>query len=189
MTPDDLLGPEVSRTMRLADGREVEVSARPRKDGGFIDRSMVRLRLPGGKRGTVFRVELLKWLASMPPTEGASFTRVREALASRGLRVLPQSQDGLLVAQCPAHNDTKTSFSLREGPSSVAVHCHAGCSLQDILDGLGLKAADLLDGQVVDRDILNGAWPFSLAPSDAAMVLGWLDAQAEELRAAGECSA
>ncbi len=48
------------------------------------------------------------------------------------------------VALCPAHDDRKPSLSIGEGEGSrVVVHCHAGCSTEDILDALDLTMRDL----------------------------------------------
>ena len=47
-------------------------------------------------------------------------------------------------AMCPAHDDKKPSLSISEGEDGrILVHCHAGCSLEDILAALSLDARDL----------------------------------------------
>ena len=48
------------------------------------------------------------------------------------------------VALCPAHSDTKQSLTINEGDDGrILVHCHAGCSVEDIVDKLGLTMRDL----------------------------------------------
>lgn len=47
-------------------------------------------------------------------------------------------------ARCPAHDDSRASFSFGPGATGgVVMHCHAGCSTQAILDALGLTFADI----------------------------------------------
>ncbi|MGI8587233.1 MAG: hypothetical protein ACR2M0_06030, partial [Chloroflexia bacterium] len=49
-------------------------------------------------------------------------------------------------ARCPAHDDQQPSLSLREGSDGrVLVHCHAGCSVEQIVKGMGLTMADLYE--------------------------------------------
>lgn len=58
------------------------------------------------------------------------------------------------VARCPAHEDRRASFSVAQGQNGrVLVKCHAGCTVDSILDALGLRRSDLFDGDVV-RDRL-----------------------------------
>ncbi|MBA2461221.1 MAG: hypothetical protein H0V45_05575 [Actinobacteria bacterium] len=48
------------------------------------------------------------------------------------------------TACCPAHEDGTPSLSISVGDDGrVLIHCHAGCSLEDVLTALGLTAADL----------------------------------------------
>jgi GNAT superfamily N-acetyltransferase/5S rRNA maturation endonuclease (ribonuclease M5) len=64
--------------------------------------------------------------------------RVRAVLEAHGSR--RQGRDW----QCPAHEDQRASLSVAEGRDSRAVlHCHAGCSTEDVLVTLGLRWADL----------------------------------------------
>jgi hypothetical protein len=65
-------------------------------------------------------------------------------------RVLPklervtQSSPGQWSALCPAHDDTNPSLSISEKSNGkVLLHCHAGCSIDDILIELCLTKADL----------------------------------------------
>jgi Protein of unknown function (DUF3631) len=51
-------------------------------------------------------------------------------------------------AKCPAHIDRMPSLSIKEGSDGrVLLHCHAGCSIDDILRVLGLAVRDLFPTQ------------------------------------------
>jgi putative DNA primase/helicase len=57
-------------------------------------------------------------------------------------------------AKCPAHDDRVPSLSIKEGSDGrVLLHCHAGCSIDDILRALGLTLRDLFPA----GSSLNGA--------------------------------
>lgn len=60
-----------------------------------------------------------------------------ELLRADGRTVVKQGTGW--VAQCPAHDDRNPSLSVGRGKDGrVLLHCHAGCSPRDILDGIGL---------------------------------------------------
>jgi hypothetical protein len=67
--------------------------------------------------------------------------RLRDVLTANGCNPRGTS------ARCPAHDDRKPSLSF--GPATqfrgAVVHCQVGCHLDDILEKLGLKSADLFD--------------------------------------------
>ncbi|MCB2199508.1 AAA family ATPase [bacterium] len=68
--------------------------------------------------------------------------RVLQALTDKGLRFSKQSKG--FLAQCPAHDDKNPSLSIAEAPDGrVLMHCQAGCTIESILEALGLKMADL----------------------------------------------
>ena len=72
------------------------------------------------------------------------------------LRSVTRCGDGWL-AQCPAHDDARSSLSVNRGVDGRwLVKCHAGCSLDQVLRPLGLKAADVFptDGQAPGRRIV-----------------------------------
>jgi putative DNA primase/helicase len=50
-------------------------------------------------------------------------------------------------AQCPAHDDTNPSLSIkqRNDGAGAVVHCHVGCDYTDVLAALGLTPRDLFD--------------------------------------------
>lgn len=56
------------------------------------------------------------------------------------------------TAQCPGHDDKENSLSITEGTDRrILLHCHAGCSVKEILDSMGLKLADLYPEKDRDR--------------------------------------
>jgi len=47
-------------------------------------------------------------------------------------------------AQCPAHDDRRASLSVGEGEDGRALlRCHAGCTVDDIVDAIGMEMKDL----------------------------------------------
>ncbi len=65
--------------------------------------------------------------------------RVEDALRRRGCKKTGRDW------QCPAHEDRTPSLSVSNGDGRALIHCHAGCSTEDILAGIGLGKADLFD--------------------------------------------
>jgi len=48
------------------------------------------------------------------------------------------------TARCPAHEDGTASLSVTEGSDGrILAHCHAGCTVQDIVAAMGITLADL----------------------------------------------
>jgi len=58
------------------------------------------------------------------------------------------------MARCPAHEDRNPSLSISEGNDGrVLLHCFAGCTLNEIVDAMGIKISDLFpDGVSKDSD-------------------------------------
>jgi hypothetical protein len=55
-----------------------------------------------------------------------------------------QRSNGQWSAHCPAHSDKSPSLSIREtDEGAVLIHCFAGCSVQSIVESLGLNQSDL----------------------------------------------
>lgn len=61
------------------------------------------------------------------------------------IRGLKQSgANGQFTGFCPAHDDRKPSLSINVGTDGhILLHCHAGCSVEDIVQALGLTMSDL----------------------------------------------
>ncbi len=45
--------------------------------------------------------------------------------------------------QCPSHEDKQASLTITKGRDSILVHCHTGCSIENVLSAVGLKKSDL----------------------------------------------
>jgi hypothetical protein len=61
---------------------------------------------------------------------------------------------GYWMARCPAHDDRQASLSVKRGTEQpVILHCHAGCELDAILDGLGLTRADISKPREESRQV------------------------------------
>lgn len=75
---------------------------------------------------------------------------VLERLYQRTGRI-PRGSDRQKVSPCTAHDDSNPSLSIRLDADKVLLHCHAGCSVDDILASLDLTPADLFN-QPLERD-------------------------------------
>ncbi|GFG65392.1 hypothetical protein MKUB_28820 [Mycobacterium kubicae] len=75
----------------------------------------------------------------------AALIAIAEALRSNGKHVVERGDQ--LAAQCPAHDDSNPSLSIkqRRDGTGVVVYCHAGCDHRDILGAIGLTDRDLFD--------------------------------------------
>jgi len=60
-------------------------------------------------------------------------------------RVKKQS-DTSFTALCPAHDDKKPSLSIKLEQDKILLHCHAGCTKENILSALNLEIKDLFSG-------------------------------------------
>ena len=70
------------------------------------------------------------------------------------------------VWQCPAHHDASPSLSVSQGDGGrVLLHCHAGCSVQAVLDAMGLGLRALFESppwspeEVLARQISRPKYP------------------------------
>jgi AAA domain-containing protein len=63
------------------------------------------------------------------------------------------------TARCPAHEDRTPSLTISEGAAGrVLIHCHAGCTSENVLAAIGLKQADLFPARY-PRQSGNGDRP------------------------------
>ena len=46
-------------------------------------------------------------------------------------------------SRCPAHNDKGPSLSIAEGSKGVLMHCHAGCTIDEVCSAIGMQPRDL----------------------------------------------
>lgn len=56
------------------------------------------------------------------------------------LNKVRQTKPGHWIACCPAHADRSPSLTIRETDNGkTLIHCFAGCSVQEVLDAVGLE--------------------------------------------------
>jgi hypothetical protein len=61
-------------------------------------------------------------------------------------------------ACCPAHDDSNPSLSISLGNDGrVLLHCHAGCTVGEICEALGLHVRDLFPGQSTNPKVRGNA--------------------------------
>lgn len=59
------------------------------------------------------------------------------------LNKVRQVSPNQFMACCPAHNDNNPSLSIKFDNGKIFIHCFADCSLDDVLNSLGLSESDL----------------------------------------------
>ena len=70
-----------------------------------------------------------------------------------------QAGGGGWVARCPAHGDDNPSLSVSRGEDGrILVHCHAGCSAEDVVQSMGLKMSDLMPANERPSRTIKGRW-------------------------------
>ena len=74
----------------------------------------------------------LRWL---PMTTAADIAATLD-------KARPQSGGGF-TACCPAHDDSEPSLSIADGDKGPVVHCHAGCTQDEVLDAIAARGVDL----------------------------------------------
>lgn len=68
----------------------------------------------------------------------------------------PTPAGGQHKAICPAHDDATPSLAVSWKNGAVGVYCHAGCTVEQVVDALGLQMGDLWDEPLPDRDHDHG---------------------------------
>jgi hypothetical protein len=54
------------------------------------------------------------------------------------------------MARCPAHDDREPSLSIRSGNDGrVLLHCHPGCSPEEVVKAAGIRMSDLFPDAVL----------------------------------------
>ena len=62
------------------------------------------------------------------------------------------------MARCPAHDDDRSSLSIRDAEDRVLIKCHASCCTSAVMAKMGLRMVDLFFGNttsLVDRKIIK----------------------------------
>ncbi len=63
------------------------------------------------------------------------------------------------VARCPSHGDDNPSLSIARGEDGRwLVHCHAGCTAEQVVESVGLKMRDLMPSNEQPRRTIKGRW-------------------------------
>lgn len=76
------------------------------------------------------------------------------------LTKVKQTGSGKWQAVCPAHEDRKPSLSVTRDNGKYLVHCHAGCSVQDVLNATGLEFKDLFDESVQPSRMIDKIYTY-----------------------------
>ena len=72
-----------------------------------------------------------------------------------------QKSGGGWVARCPAHDDKNASLSIGKGDDGRwLLHCHAGCTCEQVVEAVGLKMRDLMPDKPERRTAKSrfGTW-------------------------------
>ncbi len=74
------------------------------------------------------------------------------------------------LACCPAHSDKRPSLAVRElDDERVLIHCFAGCSVEEILDAVGLEFDALFPEHAIGDHIPRERRPFNSSDVLAAL--------------------
>ena len=93
-----------------------------------------------------------------------------EDLLSRLSKVRKMGADRWMAC-CPAHADKSPSLSIREcSDGRVLVHCWTGCSVESILDSVGMTFDDLFPERLTDFSLPRVKPAFSAREVLAAML-------------------
>lgn len=63
-------------------------------------------------------------------------------------------------ASCPAHKDAKPSLSITLQHNRILLHCHAGCSFEEVVACAGLKPADLRAGKQSTANVIIATYDY-----------------------------
>ena len=70
-----------------------------------------------------------------------------------------QQSGGGWIARCPSHGDDNPSLSIARGEDGRwLVHCHAGCTAEQVVESVGLKMRDLMPSNEKPRRTIKGRW-------------------------------
>ena len=70
-----------------------------------------------------------------------------------------QQSGGGWIARCPSHGDDNPSLSIARGEDGRwLVHCHAGCTAEQVVESVGLKLRDLMPSNEKPSRTIKGRW-------------------------------
>ena len=64
--------------------------------------------------------------------------------------------------KCPVHYDNKASMTVSEKDGKILIHCHAGCSTEDIVSAVGITMKDLNVNSTAANDFGGKSWQTGL---------------------------
>lgn len=71
-------------------------------------------------------------------------------------------------ARCPSHGSKGATLSIKEtSEGMVLLHCHAGCTFDDVIGAVGLRPSDLFPEQAQDHRVRPQRARFNLAAVSA----------------------
>ncbi len=74
------------------------------------------------------------------------------------------------LALCPAHSDKRPSLAIRElDDERVLIHCFAGCSVEEVLDAVGLEFDALFPERAIGDHMPRERRPFNSSDVLAAL--------------------
>lgn len=74
------------------------------------------------------------------------------------------------TALCPAHDDRQRSLSHKCENGKILLHCHAGCTTEDIVDALGLKVSDLFLDEPMRKSTMDIVAEYNYSDSSDKLV-------------------
>lgn len=83
---------------------------------------------------------------------------VKKALAA--LRGVVQTSPQTWKAHCPAHEDANPSLSITQQPGRILIHCHAGCSFEEVIKAAGISPEDLREKGVRERRAIEATYNY-----------------------------
>ena len=87
---------------------------------------------------------------------GRAIDRVLDVL--RMQYMLPNPTGNGWISRCPAHDDRNPSLSIRQGDDGrVLLHCHAGCTPEQVVASIGMSMRDLFPEDSGDARSSDGA--------------------------------
>ena len=81
-----------------------------------------------------------------------------------------QTGENQYISLCPAHNDKHPSLSIGYSTEKkhILLHCHAGCSVENILTSVGLTAKDLYEQKGTKKNMNNTIYTYHKADGTVA---------------------
>lgn len=86
------------------------------------------------------------------------------------LKKVRKTAGNTYIACCPAHQDKSPSMTIREiEQDHILIHCFAGCSVESILDTVGMNFDDVFPNRVKEDGRKKSEIPFNARDVLAAL--------------------